>query len=1501
MPERPAPNQQNRQHGAPRSSGERFLRYTLKVAIVIAVVFYFLVAVLAVGLRYVVVPHIDEWRPQIAGLASRIVGSKIEIGRLSGHWQGPAPVIDADGILIHEVDGSAGLRVAHVKAVFAWRSLLRLAPTLASLEVSGAQMLIERSKTGVITVAGIRHGSQAQNPYRVLDWLLAQDALIVHEATVTWHDEGRGAAPVTFDKVGVALFNDGHLHQFGLQASSRDPGFQSVDMRARFRHGLLGYRGDWHTWNGDAFLNTGEISLPFAARYISLPIGATSGTMAGSAWLRFANGRMEEVSGTATARALGLNLANASQPARFGKLAASFAARRSGDTYAAAVRDLTLEIDDQPPLPDGTPVVRTLDVARFYASYRAGTLLYGERFALAGDALDVGLMSDLARTLPLPVRWRQALSRFDPRGFLYDYAIGWERLPPRLAAPAPQPQSAQASAQTPAPAASAGSLLAWGRESADSASKTQSPASTARPETLPRIVRYRLKARFEDLTLAAQAPAPGLNAAGHPHIGVPGFENLSGSLDADESAGSLRIDANQAAITARGLFEQPRIALNTLAANAVWQLSNVDGKRAFDASLESLRFANDDATGSAALRLTGNAEEPGLARLDLSGSFEQAQVARVARYLPTSIGAQLRHLLDHALQGGVARQVSFEAHGPLHGFPYQHDPKAGQFRIVAPFTGGRFDPSPFPPQVDSHGVPQRWPVFQDIDGSFELDRNRLMIRAPHARYRRVTLTDVLASIDDLPDFSRPLAITGHASGPLADMLAYVNESPLAAWAQQATRKLSASGNAKLQLNLDMARHHLDGEAARQTSHADVSGALEFAGNTLSVAQAPPLTALNGKVEFTQASFRMVGLRGQWLGDDVHASGGLDSKGVFDITAHGRLRPESLRAWADAAAARPLLARLSGSAPYRLTLRSAPHGLPETTLVSDMKGLAIDLPAPFGKPAGTSMPLTASTHPVQQEPAEAQAAASGSAAALLAAAANAAQQLHVVDLVFGPLRAHYLLRWHPTLSVQSGAMAVGTALPPATHGVAAALELPSLDADAWRLALAAIEGEAGAADAGGRRQPKPPNLGPAAIAVEDPRRVSEHAPLLAQFLPERLRLRIGLLRALSRNWNDIDLQARHEDNQAWRIDLDSKQAAGRIDWQGRDNGTLHARMSRLQIPLADAGQSKPDQPPSAPPPTAPRLPRRYPAIDLVVDDFRVGERNFGRLQVAAHNSDALGRPVWHLDSVQLSNPAARFSATGSWHGILPPTPSSDAVPAGTDLKFDLQIADAGALLARLGFARTLRHGSGTLAGEVKWNGDPLTIVSTIDYPSLNGSLAFKLEHGQILRVNPGVGKLLSVLSLQGLASFLQLDFSGVLGEGLPFDTASATGVVVDGVARTDDFRLVSSPAIVTMAGYANLAQETQQIDVTIAPRLNAASASIAAAVVNPLIGLSSLLAQVVFAEPLSRSLTRRYHVSGPWAAPVIERVQGNRGNIDPSSADRPADAGQPLPRISEGKQ
>ena len=385
-----------------------------------------------------------------------------------------------------------------------------------------------------------------------------------------------------------------------------------------------------------------------------------------------------------------------------------------------------------------------------------------------------------------------------------------------------------------------------------------------------------------------------------------------------------------------------------------------------------------------------------------------------------------------------------------------------------------------------------------------------------------------------------------------------------------------------------------------------------------------------------------------------------------------------------------------------------------------------------------------------------------------------------------------------------------------RGVAVRIAVPQFDADAWKELLA------GSGNGNGGRG-------------------SKDLPALAV-----VSIKTPTMRLFGRDYTQVDTEVRPRDD-GWQIALGTQEAAGDLFWRNAGDGSLEGRLRRLVVRPAAEVAGGPNT----------TLINSLPAVNLSVDDFRIGDRELGRLELRARND----KGAWHLETLNLRNPDGALSSKAVWR-------NDGAGRHQTRLDFELTASDVGKLLNRLGYVDAIRRGTAKLAGNMQWNG-PLT---GIDYPSLTGEMTVSAENGQFNKLEPGVGRLLGLLSLQSLSRRLTLDFRDIFSEGLAFDSIEGSTVVTSGVMRTVEPLRINSPAAqIQIQGEANLKNETQNLQVLVRPQIGSVAAIGAATLVNPIVGAAALLASAVLQNPLGRLFSYRYHVTGSWSDPKVEKV------------------------------
>ncbi|MFW5824659.1 MAG: hypothetical protein ACOCVV_06810, partial [Marinobacter sp.] len=115
------------------------------------------VAVAAAGARYAA-DNIDQYRPRLEALLSDYLGQEVSIARLSASWEGPDPILQAEGLEIahhSRADQNAVSLQQLLLRLDGPRSLLRLGLVFERMEASGLDLMMAQKPDGRLTVDGL--------------------------------------------------------------------------------------------------------------------------------------------------------------------------------------------------------------------------------------------------------------------------------------------------------------------------------------------------------------------------------------------------------------------------------------------------------------------------------------------------------------------------------------------------------------------------------------------------------------------------------------------------------------------------------------------------------------------------------------------------------------------------------------------------------------------------------------------------------------------------------------------------------------------------------------------------------------------------------------------------------------------------------------------------------------------------------------------------------------------------------------------------------------------------------------------------------------------------------------------------------------------------------------------------------------------------------------------------------------------------------------------------
>ncbi len=1356
------------------------LRYAPSALLKLALIVYFLFCILILGLRYIVLPHIDSYKPEVERMAAHAIGNKVSIEGIHASWSGLRPQLSLDNLVIHDKFGNPSLTLPQVSATLSWWSLVAADLRLHRLEIDRPDMDILRDADGKLHVAGIVVDLDKNGDGKGADWVLSQDEIVIRDGRVRWNDYKRAALELVLEDLDFVLRNEWNHHRFALKATPPAAFAAPFDIRAAFDHPHFSRRiSDARMWKGELYADLRDTDLTVWKTYFDYPIEVRQGKGSVRAWLKLDHAKLANFTADLQLSDVSVRLRRDLDLLNLVKVGGRVAVREefspgNGDGtptfgmngHAISLTDFTLQTDDGLFLPRTT-------ISESFAPASGGR---PQKTEISARLLDLQTLATFAERLPLPAEQRQMLADFAPRGILKDFSAQWQGAYPDISA-------------------------------------------------------YSIKGQFANLSLKAQPPRPARpkTLAGPAQAAVPaipGFDNLTGRVDASDRGGSFAIASTDLSLQLPGYFADPVIPFERLNMQANWAFQENDFLLL---DVQKMDFVQDgliaSLSGKHLMPLTRQHGKP-LGTIDVSGRINRLELAKIGRYLPIQTPDSLRSWLVGALVGGEVKDVRLKLKGDLAQFPFRArgaaDKTKGEFSVAGKIENGALNYAP--DQFADDGKTPHWPIIDQIDGSILFDRARLAIKADSARTAGTTLSHVKVVIPDLAHQDPLLDVDGEAAGPLQNFVGFTNDSPVGNWIGRFTEETKATGNARLALQLQLPLNHV--------RDAKVRGGLQFSGNNVSLRNAiPPLQTASGKLDFNEKGFSIGGIKSTFLGGPVTISGGTQRDGTTLVKAEGSLSADGVRKAYAGPAMQGSAQRINGSTRYTTSIRIK-NKMPEILIESNLVGITLDFPAPLRKAADESMPLRFELAGLPSD--------------------DASVSRDEMKLSLGSaISARYVRQkgeaedaeWRVT----SGGIGVNVPAPIPDSGLIANVSMKTLDLDAWRRALASLV-------SAGRQNDSPSQ--PDALGI-------------AQYIePEVLAARATELIVMDRKLDNVVVGASHQKG-SWQANIDSEQASGYVTWTetpfGGGLGRVTARLASLIIPQSAASEVTELL-------EGKNTATQMPAVDIIAENFELFGKKFGHLEVVAHNARGATGREWRINKLAIVNPDAELKATGRWT-------RRDGENL-SNLAYTLQIADAGHLLERFGFADVLDGGKGKMEGEINWKGMPFSL----DIPSLSGQIQLDLASGQFLKVDPAVAKLLGVLSLQSLPRRLVLDFRDVFSEGFAFDGVTASATINDGVARTDNFKMRGVAATVLLGGIADIAKETQNLHVVVIPEINVGAASVVYGLaVNPVIGVGTFLAQLFLREPLMKAFTFEYQVTGPWKDPVVTKLVRKSQNPPASEA------------------
>lgn len=430
------------------------------------------------------------------------------------------------------------------------------------------------------------------------------------------------------------------------------------------------------------------------------------------------------------------------------------------------------------------------------------------------------------------------------------------------------------------------------------------------------LLDYRPQAEGDKrFSFAANLDKVGFNA----YHGAPAAGNVSGSISGDLGQGELRLDTQDFMLHLYPIFAHPW-KYQKANARLTWKLD----KQGFTLIAPYIKVLGDEGKIASDFLIRLHFNSPLEDYMDLRVGMLDGDGKYTGKYLPAVLSPALDEWLRTAVLGGAVDQGYFQYQGSL-----AHDALPAA-RSISLF---------FKVHDASLAFQPGWPTLTGVDGKVFVDGAGVRIKASKGRLLNTDVSNVLVNIPHaLPDKNSHLLVDGDFSGALADGVKILQEAPIGTADTFAGWQGDGPLQGKLKLDIPLGK----GEEPKIAVDFATDGArLRLANPSLD------LTQLKG-------SFRFDNTKGL-SGTDIKAQAferpitaqifaeGKPGAILTRIAASGQVALKRLAEWLGSTQPMPV----SGDLPYQVqvTLGGANSQL---QVDSNLKGLTVDLPSPFGK-------------------------------------------------------------------------------------------------------------------------------------------------------------------------------------------------------------------------------------------------------------------------------------------------------------------------------------------------------------------------------------------------------------------------------------------------------------------------------------------------------------------------------------------------------------------------
>jgi uncharacterized protein (TIGR02099 family) len=885
----------------------------------------------------------------------------------------------------------------------------------------------------------------------------------------------------------------------------------------------------------------------------------------------------------------------------------------------------------------------------------------------------------------------------------------------------------------------------------------------------------------------------------------PSVKGLSGSLFMEPEEGTLRINTQSLRINYPALFSHV-LPFSNANINLQWHKSGSQ----WSMSTEKFEIENQQISANA----EGNLQwKEGIsdAVIQLNMPFTLSHLPEIRQYLPDNVmKPKLRAWLHRSIVGGTTTTGNMMLKGKLSEFPFDSPNKSnGLFLIDSNFQRLTLD------------FKEGWPVGKLMNAHIIFRNRDLIAEIRDGTIDQLPLNNVNAQILGLGLGKETLQIEGHLEADTAKARNFVLNSPLIEHLG-AFKNMDLSGPGVFDIDIQIPLYP-------ENDINLVKGKARFLDSTLILKKWWNLTFEHFKGDLTYNQDGVIDsnltaslfnyplqLTMKSVKKPIPATL-VDVKGQLGIEALHQIFPVFIFDF------------MKGVTSYtsQLILTTSKKVTDKLILKSNLEGISIDLPIPFGKKTAEKSPLSLMLEFSDDE------------------SAQTDTRLYIDFNRFLSLYLGYQTLYEgqaKEYKLHQAKVSLGgkKAQKPQGEGVVIEGSLPEFSLNAWEPFFQAMSGK--------KENQK--------TSVKSPKPIKKIKPAKKESgtIIQSVQFSTPRLITNYQTFHNTMLLLSPENN-LWKLNIKSDEIFGDVQISTPLSSGITARLNYIHLNEINLMDNKPENSLASP-----LAPLDIPPLNLQVSDFRYQKMNLGSVSLITTRDTKNNALI--VKKLLFNAPASKASFQGVW--------KQDKAQSMTQIRGTLASTSVQQTLKDLDIAPVIQ-GTGELNVDLHWLDSPTKFSAAM----LNGSVSLLLKKGVITHLTPsvqdkvGLGKLLSIFSLQTLAQHLTLDFSDLSAKGLSFDVLKGNFVLKQGRMFTNDTALQGPIADITMTGAIDMGKKLYDLIVNITPSDSSTIPVIATIAGGPVLGLAALAATTIIHQGIKETSMYRYKVSGPWKKPTVK--------------------------------